>query len=324
MRSGVGISLCAAAVSLTILRAWATDATPPFPRCVAIHRSPERTFLLAETDGLLFSQTGLESPKEYLRLPLPRVARRGPTGMTLWKSEWLVANNTDRILRFSADGRYLGDRAVPAVVSDISTAGETLWLHHSLGARGVAEFWTSRDGANFEAAPGWERGTRRGTVAAIVEGQSLLAGGRSGELLVVYRVGPPTLYRLASHRPAEVWPLAYRRSRARAALERYRPDREELTDYSLPALDLAPEGDGTVLVLRNREDRVASDRGQVIEEGRRVDRYAADSAHMGTAEFSEGIRWILRTWGKEVLGLTRNGRLQRAAFGRPQPGGLVD
>jgi hypothetical protein len=313
----------AVVVLFTATVAARMDALPPMPVFVAASRSSDSAVFLEESGETLFVQSGLEPPKTLLRLTLPRPPIRRPSAIALWRSEWLAANGSDKLLRFSSEGHFLGDRTLPGSISELVTAGDVLWIH-GLGARGVAEFWSSRDGVRFDAAPVSGRPVAKNTISAVVEGQAVLAGRPDGVLLVGYLIGPPTLYRLSLDRRVETWKLAYRRSAERAGLEAYRNDRQELTDYSAPVRDLVANSDGTVLVLRNREDRRGGKKQLEIEVGQRVDQYASDGAHIGTASFGETIRWILRSRGKEIVALTREGRVLHAPIGPPQPGGLVD
>lgn len=312
------VALFAAAAALRM------DASPPLPVFVAASRSADSAVFLEESGEALFVQSGLEPPKAMLRLTLPPKPSRRPSAIASWRSEWLAANGSDKLLRFSSVGRFLGERRLPVAISGLATAGDVIWVHHGLGARGVAEFWSSRDGARFEAAPNSGRPFVKGTVSSVVEGQALLAGRPDGALLIAYLIGPPTLYRLSADRRIESWGLAYRRSGERAALETYRKDRQELTDYSAPVRDLVAGPDGSVLVLRNREDRPGAQKRLELEVGQRVDQYASDGAHVGTAKFGETIQWILRPRGKEVVVLTRGGRVLREPLGPPEHGGLVD
>lgn len=300
------------------------ESSPPLPVFVAASRSSESAVFLEESGGALFVQNGLEPPKAMLRLILPPKPSRRPNAITLWRSEWLATNGSDKLLRFSSEGRFLGERTLPGAMSGLVTAGEVLWIHHGLGGRGATELWSSRDGERFDAAADSGRPVVTGTVSAIVEGQALFSGRPDGVLLLAYVIGPPTLYRLSLDRKVETWGLAYRRSQERAALETYRKDRQELTDYSAPVRDLVAGPNGTVLVLRNREDRRGGRKQLEPEVGRLVDQYASDGTHIGTAAFGETIQWILRSRGREIVVMTRDNRVLHAPLGPPQPGGLVD
>ncbi|MEO8586434.1 MAG: hypothetical protein ABI584_09765 [Acidobacteriota bacterium] len=294
------------------------------PVFVAVSRSADSAVFLEESGEALFVQKGFEPPRAMLRLTLPPAPSRRPIAIASWRSEWLAVNGSDKLLRFSSEGRFRGERTLPGATSGLMTAGAVLWIHNGLGVRGFPELWSSCDGVRFDAAPDSGRPVAKGTISAIVEGQALLAGRPDGGLLVAYVIGPPTLYRLSVDRRVEAWGLAYWRSRERAALETFRNDRQELTDYSAPVRDLVANPDGTVLVLRNREDRRGAQKQLESEVGRRVDQYASDGAHTGTATFGETIQWVLRSRGKEIVVLTREGHVLHAPLGPPTAGGLVD
>src|SRR5438132_5863699 len=237
-----------------------------------------------------------------------------------WRSQWIVADGSKRLLQFRANGVYAGVVEVPIRVGRLVTAGNYLWALNLLATKPDEQLWYSADGKKF--SPLKTLGRQR-PFDSPLENLVLLGGDRQGDLYAASMVGPPILRRVWPPKRALEIRLAYSRSAFRAGLEKPEGLIDDVSSYSQPVRDVLGLDDASVVIVRNREDiRNASGKLELWS-GRRADRYDSVGHHVGTAVFPRSINWIASTNGTSIRGINKAGEIAIAKWETPIPGEIV-
>jgi len=309
-----------------LLTAVAAAAAAPLSDFIAVSRAADETWLLKRGGQSLFVQRGTSAPLPaatfHLRDGRPFPWDREPLSLVRWRDRWLVANGGRNLWEFAGDGAFIDAVPAPSLITDVAAGAGVLWAYSAAAPPGLPSLWISSDARRFSPVQAAVTGGRGSPEEHVIAAQLIVAVSPRQELLFVHAAGAPELTRVGAGGAARAFPLAYSRSTARARLERFRPDAHDLTAYSQPARDVAVDGRGQIVVLRNRED--VRDRGKLAAiRGLRADRYSSDGRHLATATFPATVRFILRSDASRVLGLTDTGVVVTAAFGPPIAGGIV-
>ena len=253
-----------------------------------------------------------QSPGKPLRWarPVRTFARLG--------ASWFAADGTERLLRFRADGMYSGEVTVPFRIAALTVAGNRLWALNMLAMRSDEQLWFSTDGRNFTA---YDASSKQ-QFDSPLDNMVLLEGNRAGDLFFGSMIGPPVLKRARPPAKPVAFPLAYSRTKQRTAFEDAEGIVDEVAPYSQPARHLMAIDDGSVAVLRNREDILNASKKLETWIGRRVDRYDASGRHVATGVFPETARFVVAVTKTEAIGISRSGGTIRAKWGKPVPGAV--
>jgi hypothetical protein len=296
------------------------------PRFISISREGADVWLLPESGEALFHQTagGATARSVVLHMSDGTAFRweTKPISFVHWQQEWLVANGRPFLSRFAADGRYLGTTAAPVSVTDVAMSGGLLWTYSFLDDASGRRLWTSRDAKHFTAVPVQLLDEQAAGPTKMLDAQFVLGALPTGLLAVIPMTGAPVVTQVSPTGAAIRWTLAYLRSRARAALEHYRPGADDLLAYSAPARDVLAAEDGTLVVLRNRED-LPSGKSITVNRGVHVDRYDSHGRHVGTATLTAPARFLLRPEGRTAVAVTDSGAILTAPFGAPIAGRIL-
>ena len=253
-----------------------------------------------------------QSPGKPLRWarPVRTFARLGPS--------WFAADGTERLVQFGADGMYSGEVKVPFRIAALTVAGNRLWALNMLAMRSDEQLWFSADGRKFNAydAPSKQQ------FDSPLDNLVLLEGNRAGDLFYGSMIGPPLLKRVRPPAKPVAFPLAYSRTKQRTAYENAEGMVDEIAPYSQPARHLMAIEDGSVAVLRNREDILNAAKKLETWIGRRVDRYDASGRHVATGLFPETARFVVAVTKTEAVGISRSGGAISAKWGKPVPGAV--
>ena len=237
-----------------------------------------------------------------------------------WRSEWVVADGSKRLLHFDAGGAFSGSVEAPFRVGKLAVAGKRLFALNVLANNAGEQVWQSTDGKHF--SPLKRNGENR-RFESPLDNLILLGGGHGDELYVASLIGPPVLHRIWPPDRLQDLRLAYSRSTLRAGLEEATGFIDDVTPYSQPIRDLVVSEQGDVLVLRNREDvRTPSGRLELIS-GQRADRYDASGRHMATAVFPRTMNWITLVTPASVWGMSKSGDIATAKWGKPIAGEIL-
>ena len=233
-------------------------------------------------------------------------------------ASWFAADGTERLVQFRADGTYSGEVAVPFRIATLTVAGNRLWALNMLAMRSGEQLWFSTDGRKFTAYDASPKQQFDSPLDNLV----LLEGNRAGDLFFGSMIGPPVLKRVRPPAKPVAFPLAYSRTKQRTTFEDAEGLVEEVAPYSQPARHLMAIDDGSVAVLRNREDILNASRKLETWIGRRVDRYDASGRHVATGVFPETARFVVAVTKTEAVGINRSGAAISAKWGKPVPGAV--
>ncbi len=231
-------------------------------------------------------------------------------------ASWFAADGTERLVQFRADGTYSGEVAVPFRIAALAVAGNRLWALNMLAMRSDEQLWFSTDGRKFAAYDALSKQQFDSPLDNLV----LLEGNRAGDLFFGSMIGPPVLKRVRPPAKPVAFPLAYSRTKQRTTFENAEGMVDEVTPYSQPARHLMAIDDGSVAVLRNREDILNASKKLEAWIGRRVDRYDASGRHVATGVFPETARFVVAVTKTEAVGISRSGGTIIAKWGKPVPG----
>jgi hypothetical protein len=312
-----------AALTLVVSAAAAAASTPRF---VAAHRENGVAWLLDSNGQALYLQKNGDTPVESVRLtdPQSHPIRWGhnPTGLARWGKDWLVVNGERKLFQFSAGGVLEKTTDLPGAITEIAVSGRVLWVYDSLPSTHADRVWQSTNLVQFAPIKVQIVDDRNGSKGSrLVRAQLIWTPGRAGEVYFAHALGAPEVMELSVKGAAHSIPFAYSRSKARALLDDYVPGNDDLEKYSTPLRDMATEADGSLLVLRNRED-VRRTQGITLERGLRIDRYV-NGRHAATATLPQLMRWILHSDTRSVTALSESGEVITAKWDRPVPGGIL-
>lgn len=242
-----------------------------------------------------------------------------PKNFARWHGEWIVCDNSARLLWFSNHGTFVRATNVPVRADRLAIAGDTLIVHNVIANSMAEQFWATIDGKSVARVPVAD--TRR--FESPLENLVVLAGGRHGEIYSAPLLGPPVVH-LA-------WPagrrrdiaVAYSRTAFRASLERPTGVVDDVAPYSQPLRDLYPLEDGGLAVLRNREDVRGHDGKTQSMVGRRLDRYDRAGRQTATAQFPSTMRWVIAVTGRGVTAVSRTGDIATVAWEKPLSGEIL-
>jgi hypothetical protein len=309
------------AIALALAGAVARSAdSPKQPELVAAWRNAAEAALIDASGRIhLYGEQGAVRVVALTANGRPMQWKHAPTGFTRWNSEWLVADGTPQLKRFTADGAFIAAFPVPANISDLTIAGKTLWAANFLSKTISHRLWTSTDGRRFTPVPMKDDVTD--PLALLFRSHMILAGSPGGELFVTHLIDAPVVHRVVPLTNRTSWPLAYSRSKSRANLEHVVAGIDDLTMYSSPARDMLTIA-SELVVLRNRED-IRTSQGLATQQGLRADRYGVGGRHVASATFPEPMKWILRSDAQRVTAVTKTGVVRVARWGKPIAGGII-
>jgi hypothetical protein len=321
-RSVKNIIKTVAALTLVVSAAAAAAA----PRFVAACHENGVSWLLDSNGEALYVQKNGDAPVESVRLtdPQSHPIRWGhnPTGLARWGKNWLIVNGERKLFQFSAAGVLEKTTDLPGAITEIAVSGRVLWVYDSLPATHADRVWQSNNLTQFTPVNVPivdDRNASKGS--RLVRAQLIWTHGKAGNVYFAHALGAPEVVELSEKGTAHSIPFAYSRSKARAMLEDYVPGNDDLEKYSTPLRDMAAGADGTLLVLRNRED-VRKGQAITLERGLRIDRYV-NGRHAATATLPQLMRWILHSDAKSVTALSESGQVITAKWDRPVPGGIL-
>jgi hypothetical protein len=242
-----------------------------------------------------------------------------PKSFVRWHGEWVVCDNSGRLLWFSNRGTFVRATNVPVRADRLAIAGDALIVHNVIANTMADQFWTTVDGKSVARVPIAD--TRR--FESPLENLLVLAGGRHGEIYSAPFLGPPIVHL--------VWPadrrrdiaVAYSRTAFRASLERPTGVVDDVAPYSQPLRDLYPLEDGGLAVLRNREDIRGHDGKTELMVGRRVDRYDRAGRQTATAEFPSRMRWVIAVTPRDVTAVSPTGDIATVTWAKPLLGEII-
>ncbi len=300
------------AVSLATLTA---QGAAPF---TAALRRPGGTFVITRDWEIFQITTGNNLTKiAALRDMTGRSHQwtRIPLSFVHWKTDWLVADATNEITRFRADGSFAGFVKTPFYAGTLAIVGQTLWGLNALATNPSDQLWRSTDGETFTA---YSAPAKKEHFDSPLQNMLLLAGNRAGQLYTASVIGPPILHRLLPAEMRRDIMLGYSRSKLRAS--RTSPiGLLEDTGYSLPVRDIVALDTGFLVALRNREDVATAAHTSGLWLGRRADHYDASGRQIATAAFPSSVHWIVAVTALDVTGINRDGTFATAKWGRPLP-----
>ncbi|MDQ6801084.1 MAG: hypothetical protein M3041_09635 [Acidobacteriota bacterium] len=241
-----------------------------------------------------------------------------PRSFVQWKSEWLVTDMSNRVVRFSAKGMWVGFIPLPFRAATLTVVGNSLWSLNHLATSPTNQLWRSTDGMTFTPVNVFSSTER---FHSPLRNLLLVAGDGAGKLYVMPIIGPPILHQAY---PAMIGiQLAYSRSKQREVLQDADRIIADVTPYSLPARDLFPLDLRGIVVLRNREDVRSASGTLELWLGRRADRYDDASHHVATALFPQSVHWIVGVTPTTVIGVDRSGHVVSATWGKPVRGEII-
>ncbi len=299
--------------------------SPPPPHFQSIARGQAEVWLLPDGGKSVYVQRGVAPPTMAFDLtqdgqPYPWDAP--PTSLALFRGEFWIASGSRTLRRFAPNGVLRGAVNAPLPVTQVVATYEGIWVYDDLPAPVSQRLWWSRDGHSF-AQVALHADETTTALAKLLSMQLVLTGGGANDIVMAHMIGPPEAIVFTPRGANRSIPLAYVRTAARDAMRVYRSGRNDLEQYSAPVRDLMELADGSVIVLRNRED-ARSTGGWTSLQGRRVDLYDPHGQQTGTAELPETGRFLLRTEEKDrVLVLTSSGHVITQAFGMPHGGEVL-
>jgi hypothetical protein len=242
-----------------------------------------------------------------------------PKSFVRWHGEWVVCDNSARLLWFSNRGTFVRATNVPVRADKIAVAGDALIVHSVVANTMAEQFWATVDGKSVARVPVAD--TRR--FESPLENLLVIAGGRHGEIYSAPLLGPPVVHLawLAGRRRDIA--VAYSRTAFRASLERPTGVVDDVDPYSQPLRDLYPLEDGGLAVLRNREDVRGHDGKTQSMVGRRLDRYDRAGRQTATAQFPSTMRWVIAVTERDVTAVSRTGDIATAVWGKPLSGEIL-
>jgi hypothetical protein len=296
-------------------------APAPGANFEAAFRTPANCFLMSGI-GEIYQADPQEGVKKLLVLSdatgRPYRWINPPRSFVQWKSEWLVTDMSNRLVRFGANGVWAGFIGLPFRAATLTVAGNSLWALNHLALSPASQLWRSTDGMTFTPA-NVVSSTER--FHSPLRNLLLVAGDRAGRVYLMSIIGPPIVHQAY---PVTVdIHLAYSRSKGRDDLQDADRLIGDVTPYSLPARDLFPLDRGGIVVLRNREDVRGPSGTLELWLGLRADRYDAAAHHVATAVFPQSVHWIVAVTPTTVTGANRNGQIFSATWGQPMPGEII-
>jgi hypothetical protein len=306
----------AAAVVLAITAAF---SAPPAVTFVDAFRTPSTSYFLTPIGEIYFAARG-QSPKKLLVLHyannLPYRWPKNPASFAQWRSEWLVANGANQLVRFTHDGMFTGFVELPIRSPKVAVTNDAIWITNLLAGNVARQLWRSTDGHTFV---GQTEGASQARFTSPAKNLLVLAAGADGDVYVAAIIGPPVVRRVwPPNRRAEIR-IAGSRSKMRAAMEEIYGVVDDVTDYSLPLRDLLPLPDGGFAVLRNREDVRGSTGKLELLKGQRADRYDRGGHQLATAVFPRSAHWLTAVTSTKVIGVSNAGEIVEATWGKAIP-----
>jgi len=298
---------------------------PSPPEFVAIARAQSGAWLLEGSSGYLWRQTGEDPPAQQVRL------RRKSSGL-LWsdvtgfaavQDGWLIAGRKGRLERYSTAGEFLRDADAPGEIGDVVRSGSMVWALPLIAPGPARHLLLSPDGERFSYVllqAHTEDVIGTGITGVFDSAVHVTADRDEGAALVRF-VGGPVAFRIRLDGSRRTVQLAYRRSARRDAMRRFEATQTDLQSYSSPARDLLVLPDGSLLVLRNRED-VRTSKGLETRVGTVVDLYSQDGRHGASAELPHSARFIVHSEGQRVVCVAADGRVLASDLGPPIAGGI--
>lgn len=289
----------------------------------AAYRDRSAIYLLSSVGDGIYVPQPAGAPKRILSFfdaaGRPYRWQKNPTGFARWRSQWIVADTTNRLVRFNEKGIVTGFIELPARASSLATPGDGISFLNPLAVRPSQQLWHSSDGKTFRPVPQPDA-VEDETFSNPTRNLVVVAGSPDGALYFAWVIGPPVLRRALDPAGGKTFPLAYSRTKLRSSLDEVVGDSGDVTRYSLPTRDLLALEGGSVVVLRNREDVPdGAGRSKAIQ-GLRADRYDAAGRHVATATFSEPVRWLSSPRSDGLSGITREGATVTAQWAKPLPG----
>ncbi|MEO8033789.1 MAG: hypothetical protein ABI837_05105 [Acidobacteriota bacterium] len=289
-----------------------------------VYHAPDTAYLMTAV-GEVFVVHGTEPLRRlfiFSDTPTrPHPWHKKPTGLTQWKSEWLVANNTGQLTRFDMKGMFLGYKKLPAGGTILTASGHWLWVIDILATSPVTQTWRSTDGTAF--TPFNLMNSSDARLVDQTQNLMVLSGTKTGTLFAVSIIGPPVIHRIDPPQTRRDIRAAYSRTRSRSNFEKIEGMIDDVTHYSLPVRDMVSSDNGELIALRNREDVKRSTGGTELLLGRRADRYDATGRQVATAVFSRSVHWIVSATLKTVTGVSRSGDVVTATWDRALPGEII-
>lgn len=289
----------------------------------AAFRSPQAAYFVTGIGEVHSFQPGQPLRKAFMFSQNGKPFRwtKTPSGLTQWKSEWFVADGSQRLARFDASGSFKAFVTIPAPATVIVSAGDALWFVNPVASSAANQLWRSTDGKTFKALQ--PAGTASEPFETITRNLLIVAGSASGELYTSAIIGPPVVERVFPAQKRATIRTAYSRSKGRAGMEEVHGVIDDVTKFSLPVRDLYSLPHGELVALRNRED-VMGDNGRVQEMlGRRADRYDASGRHVSTATFERPVHFIVSVTPTLVTAVSREGLVVTAKWSKAVPGAIV-
>lgn len=242
-----------------------------------------------------------------------------PTGITRWRSEWIVCDNSNRLLHFNVAGSFTGATEIAVRAIGVAVSADQLIIHNLVAASRADQLWSTKDGVNVSRIPLPSTGAFQSPLDNLV----IVAGDERGEIYTAPIVGPPVIRVAWPADRQRVIAAAYSRTAFRASLEEPLGFVDDVGPYSQPFRDLYVLSDGGIAALRNREDVQTAPGKRATITGRRADRYDASGKQTATAEFPVTMRWVTAVTPRSVTAITRNGDVVTVAWGKPKPGEIL-
>lgn len=293
---------------------------------IAACRLPSEAWLLDDT-GRVYRQLGSSAPVPQFSLEQkdgsPYRWRRSPSGIARFKDLWVVVDGSKMLRTFSSAGTLVAEVELPVPSFDVIATKSRCWIYYSLPEPVPHALWSTADLRSFTPSafePTDPKLSRRDRMLAA---HLVFALGQDDVFYFGHGIGEPSVTKIGAGASRTVIPLAYLRSRTRAALL-LPSDAPDVESYSAPMRDLLALANGELAVLRNREDIKTGNGVVVSQQGRRIDRYGADGRQLSTATFPLTVRWILHAGKDQVWALAPDGTVHAAPFGPPIRGGIVD